>query len=140
MAEDAPVRAGRWTRRVARAVLACVAGAAVGALLVSRGPSASLGGVVDLATARKVKVARLLLNKGVSKEILCSGVTFAYCGSATCDVLSNTTAACGCKIYRGRKGSFQIDKTTALLIGSKTCCRARRRILDDGPTPVFEYG
>ena len=130
MAEDAPVRAGRWTRRVARAVLACVAGAAVGALLVSRGPSASLGGVVDLATARKVKVARLLLNKGVSKEILCSGVTFAYCGSATCDVLSNTTAACGCKIYRKREVKFKISWTTAILVGSSAYRKAVMAVLD----------
>lgn len=43
---------------------------------------------------------------------------FAYCGAATCDVLTTDTAICGCKIYRGRRTKFKLDWTTGLLIDS----------------------
>lgn len=114
----------------AAALVAAVVCAAL--LLASTLPSdqGSPVALEALEVADKAKVAKLLIDKGISKELICHKQTFAYCGSASCDVLSTDTAACGCKIYRGRAAKFQLDTTTALLVASRTYRKAVMAVVD----------
>jgi hypothetical protein len=118
----------RTARFVALALGACAVLSATVAVLRSTDGE---GQFMNLRSVdSKKKIARLLIDEGVSATVECRDQTFAYCHNAACVSLTNDTAACGCKIYRGRKGSFQIDKTTALLIGSKTYRRAVQAVAD----------
>ena len=83
-----------------------------------------------LEVADKAKVAKLLIDKGISKELICHKQTFAYCGSASCDVLSTDTAACGCKIYRDRTVKFKLSWTTGILLESVAFRRAVMAVVD----------
>lgn len=74
--------------------------------------------VVDADDDSPERVARLLIDEDVQTSVTCSDMEFAYCGTATCDVLSDDTAACGCVIYSGHDVFFSLDYTTGYLIGS----------------------
>lgn len=103
-------------RRAFTAAAALVACALVATRVVPRRSAAASLALAE--TDSRKRVAKLLLDGDVSEEIFCKGSDFAYCGAATCDVLTNSTAACGCKIYRGRESKFKLSWETALLVES----------------------
>jgi len=127
MAAQNPER--RRRRRIASVLLlaASLAGAAV---VFHRNRPQTTISLASSAVPSKRKVVKLLTNQDVRENIICDDLTFAYCGDATCNTLTNNTAACGCKIYRGRAAKFQLDTTTALLVASRTYRKAVMAVVD----------
>lgn len=111
---------GSPARVAAAAAAGLVVFAFVAATLSRRGGSVS----TSMATSpwgksvSKERVAKMLLEGTVSEEIVCESADFAYCGDATCEVLTNSSAACGCRIYRGRDAKFKLNWESALLVES----------------------
>ena len=51
-------------------------------------------------------------------SILCSGVSFAFCGSATCHNVNDQTALCGCSLETNAVGKFTFSKASMVLLRS----------------------
>ena len=54
------------------------------------------------------------------KNILCSGVSFAFCSHATCHNVNNQTALCGCSVETATEGQFSFSKASLILMRSAT--------------------
>ena len=51
-------------------------------------------------------------------NIVCSGVSYAYCGPATCHNVNDQTALCGCTLQTNTVGKFSFSKASMVLLRS----------------------